>query len=100
MRLSDGELRGRVVIAADGRVVGEITGLILDSEAWAVGSVQVELRKETADAIGASRTLFRRGSLEIPVQMIQSVGATIVLSVPSNELRDVLPSQTESAPTH
>ena len=99
MRLSDQDLRGRIIIAADGQVIGEITGLILNSDGWAVESLQVELRKETADSIGASRSMFRRGSLQIPIRMIQSVGSTIVLSVPSNELRDVLPSQTESAPT-
>jgi len=100
MRLSDENLRGRTIIAADGQVIGEITTLFLDSEVWAVESLQVELRKDSADAIGANRTVFHPGSIEIPVRMVQSVGKTVVLSVPSSELRQVLSADTEPASAH
>jgi hypothetical protein len=61
MRLSDENLRGRTVIGADGRAVGEIAALFLDSDAWTVEELRVKLRKEIADELGASRTLFPPG---------------------------------------
>ena len=100
MRLSDETMRGRVIIAADGHVVGEVSGLFLDSEAWAVESLRVTLRKEMADQLGAHRSLFQAGTLELPVHMIQSVGAAIVLSVPVDGLRAVLASASEPEPAH
>jgi sporulation protein YlmC with PRC-barrel domain len=91
MRLSDDNLRGRTIIAADGQVVGEITALYLESDAWWVESLQVKLGKDIADQIGADRSIFHAGTLEIPVRIVQSVGDTVVLSVPIDGLREALP---------
>jgi sporulation protein YlmC with PRC-barrel domain len=100
MRLSDENLRGRTVIASDGLLIGEIAVLFVDSEAWRVESVQVRLRKDVADRLGANRSVFRPGTLEIPTSMIQSVGDTVVLTVAIDGLRQVLPGAGESAAAH
>jgi sporulation protein YlmC with PRC-barrel domain len=92
MRLSDENVRGRKIIGADGQMIGEITGLLLDTEAWTVESLHVKLRGDVADQVGAVRSVFRAGTLEIPVRLIQSAGDAVVLSVPVAELRKVLPS--------
>jgi sporulation protein YlmC with PRC-barrel domain len=97
MRLSDENLRGRTVIGADGVAIGEIAALFLDSEAWSVESLRVKLRKEIADQLGASRTMFHAGMVEIPIRLIQSVGDAVVLSVPVDGLREVLPGAGEPA---
>jgi sporulation protein YlmC with PRC-barrel domain len=59
MRLSDENLRGRTVIAADGQAIGEIVALFLDSDAWRVESLQIKLRNEVADQLGAPRHVSR-----------------------------------------
>jgi sporulation protein YlmC with PRC-barrel domain len=100
MRLSDETLRGRTVIAADGQAIGEVAALFLDSDAWRVESLQIKLRKESADQLGATRGLFHAGTLELPVRMVQSVGDAIVLSVAALELRQVLPGAGDSSPGH
>lgn len=100
MRLSDENMRGRTIIAADGQVIGEISALFLDSHAWRVESLQVTLRKDIADQLGAHRSVFHAGVLEIPVSMVQSVGATVVLSVPVDGLRAVVPSEGDQEPAH
>jgi sporulation protein YlmC with PRC-barrel domain len=100
MRLSDENLRGRTVIAADGQAIGEVAALFLDSDAWRVESLQIKLRKEIADQLGATRGMFHAGTLELPVGMVQSVGDAIVLSVPALELRQVLPGGGGSVPSH
>lgn len=100
MRLSDQNLRGRTVIASDGHLIGEIVTLFIDSDGWRVESLQIKLRKDVADRLGADRTLFHAGALEIPTSMVQSVGDAVVLSVATDELRQVLSSPAESAPAH
>jgi sporulation protein YlmC with PRC-barrel domain len=95
MRLSDDNLRGRVVIAADGLAVGEISALFLDPELWRVESLQIVLRKDIADRLGAERHMFHAGTLEIPVRIVQSVGDAVVLSVAVDELRQVVPGMGE-----
>ena len=100
MRLSDDNLRGRTVIASDGLAIGEIAVLFIDSDAWRVESRQVQLRNDVSDRLGADRSMFHAGALEIPTSMVQSVGDAVVLSVAIDELRQVLPGAGESAPAH
>jgi sporulation protein YlmC with PRC-barrel domain len=97
MRLSDENLRGRTVIGADGQAIGEVAALFLDSAAWGIESLQVKLRKEIADQLGASRSVFRAGTVEIPIRLIQSVGDAVVLSVAVDGLRQVLPGEDGAA---
>ena len=51
--------------------------------------IRVELRKDIADAIGANRTIFRHGTVELPVALIQSVSDAVVLTVDVDKLREV-----------
>jgi sporulation protein YlmC with PRC-barrel domain len=89
MRLSDENLRGLTVISADGTAVGSVAELFLSSSEWRVESIRIELRKAIADRIGADRTMFHRGSIELPVGFIQSVGDAVVLSIDVEKLREV-----------
>jgi sporulation protein YlmC with PRC-barrel domain len=90
MRLSDESIRGRTVIASDGVALGAIGLLFIDANGWRVESLQVRLHKDVADRLGAGRSLFRSGTVEIPVAMVQSVGDAVVLAVKVDDLRQVL----------
>lgn len=98
MRLSDESLRGRTVIGADGQVIGSIKSVFFDPTEWRVESVSVELRNDIADRIGASRSMFHRGLTEIPIQMIQSVGETVVLGAGVDALREARQAAAPGAP--
>lgn len=91
MRLSDESLRGRTVIGADGQAIGEVAAIFLDSDSWTVESVRVKLRSGIADRLGAARSLFSAGTVEIPVRLIQSVADAMVLGTSVEGLRDVVP---------
>ncbi len=99
MRLSDDNLRGRTVISADGQAVGEIAALFLDSNGWHVESLQIKLRSQAADQLGATRNIFHAGTLEIPTRLVQSVGDAVLLSVSTNELRQVAPAEADTSTT-
>jgi sporulation protein YlmC with PRC-barrel domain len=91
MQVSDEHLRGRTVIAADGQAIGEVAALLVDTSAWTIVALQIKLGKPTAEQLGAARGMFRAATLELPVRMIQSVGDAVLLSVPTLELRQILP---------
>jgi sporulation protein YlmC with PRC-barrel domain len=88
MRLSAENLQGRTVITSDGQAVGAVKSVFIDAVEWRVEAISVELRKETAERVGASHTMFHRGLIEVPVQLIQSVGDTVVLGVAVDSLRE------------
>jgi sporulation protein YlmC with PRC-barrel domain len=97
MRLSAENLHGRTVISADGQVIGSIKSVFLDATAWRVESISVELRKDIADRIGASRSMFHRGLIELPVQLVQSVGDAVVLTIAVDALREAHRTETVDA---
>jgi sporulation protein YlmC with PRC-barrel domain len=91
MQISDDELRGRPVITADGKVLGEIKRLFLDTELLTITGLMVEMRSGSADQLGASRSMFRSAAIELPIGAVQSIGETVVLSVRLEELRGTAP---------
>jgi sporulation protein YlmC with PRC-barrel domain len=87
MRISDDNLHGRTVISNDGLAVGEISCLFVDTATWRIESLQVELRRESADRIGVQRGLFHAAKIDIPVDLVRSVGDAVVLAVDLDNLR-------------
>ena len=92
MQVSDEHLRGRTVIAADGQAIGEVAALSIDTATWTIGALQVKLSKLAADQIGAERGLLRAAAIDVPVRVVQSVGDAVLLSLPTAELRKILPN--------
>jgi sporulation protein YlmC with PRC-barrel domain len=99
MRLSDETLHHRTVISADGKAIGSISELFISTSDWRIESIRVELNKDIAQRIGATRTLFHRGTIELPVNFIQSVSDTVVLSVDVDQLREAHRAPATAAPS-
>ena len=91
MQVSDEHFRGRTVIAADGQAIGEVSALLIDTSTWNIVALQIKLHKAAAEQLGAVRRILRAATLELPVHMVQSVGDAVLLSVPTLELRQILP---------
>jgi len=90
MQLSDEQFRGRTVIAADGYTIGEVGALFMDTFTWTIVALQIKLHKAAAEQLGAARGILRAATIELPVRLVQSVGDTVLLSVPTPELRQTL----------
>lgn len=90
-------LRGLKVIAADGKAVGEVDDLTLVTGTWRAESVHLKLNKTAADDLGVPRGRIHAGTIDVPVHMIQSVGDSVILSVPSAQLRPTLSGPSEAA---
>jgi sporulation protein YlmC with PRC-barrel domain len=89
MQVSDEQLRGRKVVAADGQVIGEVGALYIDTATWTIGTLQIKLSKPAAGQLGAAHSLLRAATIDIPVRTVQSVGDAVLLAVPTLELRQI-----------
>ena len=99
MRLSDKTLQGRTVISADGKAIGSISEIFISSSEWRIESIRIELHKDIADRIGANRTIFHRGTIELPVSFVQSVSDAVLLTLDVEQLREARRSPaTDTAP--
>jgi len=97
MQTSDENLRGRTVVAADGQAIGEVAAVFIDTSTWTIASLQIKLSKTAAEQLGASHSLLRAATIELPVRMIQSVGDAVLLSVPTLGLRQTVPEADQPA---
>jgi sporulation protein YlmC with PRC-barrel domain len=86
MHMESGELRQRAVVDAAGRVVGDVDEIAIDTSSWRVKTLRVKLRRAAGAAIGAEQSIFRAGHIEVPSDMVQSVGDAVVLRVDAREL--------------
>lgn len=87
MQISDELLRGRTVIAADGQAIGEVDALFIETSTWNIESLKIKLSKAATEQLGAARSLLHAATIELPVRMVQSVGDTVLLAVPTPGLR-------------
>jgi sporulation protein YlmC with PRC-barrel domain len=87
MRVSDQSFHGKHVISADGSIIGTVNAMYIDGTNLHVDCIAVSVRKDFAERLGVDHGVFHKGILEIPANQIQSVGETIVLSVPAAALR-------------
>ena len=98
MRITDDNLHGRVVLSADGIAIGEINKLILQGSQFSIEAVEIKLRKEISERFGMKRGMFSAATLEIPAQLVQSVGDAVILSATVDDLRTVRSLHTKDDP--
>jgi sporulation protein YlmC with PRC-barrel domain len=88
MTLSDGELRGRTAIGSDGKAIGEVVAILFDNESWSVTGLRVRLRGNVAGEIGVGHSLFRPGTVDVPISQVQSASDAVVLTIPASGLTE------------
>ena len=49
--------------------------LFIDTSKWMIVAIQIKLSKSAAEQLGAATGLFRATTLDLPVRLVQSVGA-------------------------
>ena len=90
MVISDENLRNRPIIGSDGLQIGEVVRVFLDSDDFKIVSIEAKLSNHIADQLGATRSIFRSGMLEIPVGLIQATSDSVILRVSLAELQKSL----------
>jgi sporulation protein YlmC with PRC-barrel domain len=93
--VNDDTLRGRPVIDANGRVLGDVDGFSLDRQSLRLSSLRVKLRKEVARDLGQRYGAFRGATLEVSVEFVSAVGDAVVL----NRTVETFTPEAAAAPT-
>lgn len=76
------------MIDAAGRVIGDVSDVVIDSDGWRIVALELRLRREAAMAIGARPGPFRSAVLDVSADAVQSMGDTIVLK---HDLKHLVP---------
>lgn len=86
MRVSIDELRHTTVVDSAGMAIGEVDGFSLDSQSRQLETLRVKLKRELAEQAGTRSSLFHKALIEVPMQLVQSIGDAVLLQVRFEEL--------------
>jgi sporulation protein YlmC with PRC-barrel domain len=87
MHIDLDDLPGRSVVDATGRVLGEVDGLLLDTQSWTVDLLRVKLRRSTAEEFSLAWSPFKAPTIDIPTQLVMAASDAVVLRASLEELQ-------------
>jgi sporulation protein YlmC with PRC-barrel domain len=99
MRQTEASFRNRLVLSSDGVAIGRISQLFLDSTKWRISSFELKLTKEMAKRLNVPEPgMFRSATLEIPSELVASMGDAVILNVPVSGLPRPMTPQRQPQP--
>src|SRR5574342_748406 len=92
MPVSGYELVGRDVMTSDGRNLGTVSDLAVDTGKWAVRDLRVAMDKRIAEELGLLKQRLGGGQFLVRVEHIRSVGDLVMLNKTMKELANMASS--------
>ena len=92
MLLEDGKLRGKKVITADGREVGEIGALEIELDVWKVQWLELKLLRDVLEALKLKKPLFGTVHARLAPERVRNVTDNVVLTIDFEQLGALLAS--------
>jgi sporulation protein YlmC with PRC-barrel domain len=80
------EIKGRTVIDGEGRAIGEVVAVFIDTESWSIDRLRVKVRRDVAKDLELEHRALRGSFLDLPTAILQAATDTILLRVPIREL--------------
>jgi sporulation protein YlmC with PRC-barrel domain len=93
MLIDDGKLRGKKVITADGREVGEIGTLEIELDGWKVQWLELKLLRDVLEALQLKKPIFGTVNARLATERIRSVTDNVVLTIDFEQLGTLLASE-------
>jgi sporulation protein YlmC with PRC-barrel domain len=87
--LNPASLDGKKVIGSEGYILGEMTGVNIDSETWQARAFCVNLSDEAAAELGFKKSLMSKIRICLPTKLVNVAGDVITLKDPIRNLGDV-----------
>jgi sporulation protein YlmC with PRC-barrel domain len=92
MLIDDGKLRGKKIITADGREVGEVGALEIELDTWKIQWLELKLLRDVLETLGLKKPLFGTIHARLAPERIRSVTDNVVLTVDFAQLGALLAS--------
>jgi sporulation protein YlmC with PRC-barrel domain len=80
------ELEGKDVISQDGRELGTLADVVLDTSSWHIERLVLKLARDLLEQFHMKRPLFGTQTIQIPVSHVSGVGDKVILHKTLEEL--------------
>ncbi|HEY8429590.1 MAG TPA: PRC-barrel domain-containing protein [Sandaracinaceae bacterium] len=85
-RIKFTELSGKDVISQDGRELGSVSDVVLDSSSWRIEALVVKLDRDLLEAFHMKRPMFGTQTIQLPTGHVSGVGDKVILVKTLKEL--------------
>lgn len=96
-RIKFSELSGKDVISQDGREIGQVSDIALDSSSWRIDTLVVKLERDLLEAFHMKKPVFGTQTIQIPTSHVSGVGDKVILLKKLEELT-ALARESQKAP--
>ncbi len=90
MLIDDDKLRGKKVLTANGRHIGELVAIEIEMEAWQIQWVDVKLLRDVLDELKVKKPLFGTQTARIAPRHVKSVSDAILLALDMDQTSTLL----------
>ena len=80
-----GELSGKSVIGAGGKIVGEVVGADVNLATWQITTLLVKLSATASETLGFKKR-FRSSTVCMPVSLVNAIGDVVTIKTDLNTL--------------
>ena len=81
MLIEDEKLREKKVITADGRHIGDVTGIEIETDSWKVQWIDVKLIRESLDGLKVKKPMFGTVTARFSPDRVKTVSDTVLLAI-------------------
>lgn len=89
LNMSDNQIVGLRVLSQDGHVLGEVSGLVVDTSSWQVAELAVRLRRDALEPLQLNKPLLGTQTIKVPASEVAGVSDAVVLRRRLDEFRFV-----------
>lgn len=82
-----GCLQERNVITTDGRIIGSLSGAMVDTTTWKVSSIIVDVHKDVIEELQVKKQMLKTPKVNIDTSMVGNVSDVVQLNVPLANLK-------------
>ena len=90
MLIDDDKLRGKKVLTANGRHIGEVVALEIEMDAWQVSWFDVKLLRDVLDELKVKKPLFGTQTARIAPRHLKSVSDAVLLALDMEQTATLL----------
>ena len=87
---SSTELKGKKVVSAKGKAIGEIEGFDIELSSWQVTGLEVGLTDDAATELGFKRPFLSKVVIVIPTKIVSLVGNFVTLDEEAENLESLV----------
>ncbi len=70
----------REVYTDDGKLLGALDGIMVDSTAWTVSHLVISVNKEIAEDLNFKKSMFGAELVNLPISFVKNVGDVVQLN--------------------